>query len=531
MSIAIEFHGAAGTVTGSCYRITHPGGVFLVDCGLFQGPKTLKALNYNAFPFDPATLDCVLLTHAHIDHSGLLPKLIGAGFRGPILTTRGSIDLLRFMLPDSGNIQEMEVERLNRRNARRGREEVVAIYTRADAEAAIERLRPIEYGGWIDAAKGLRARFWNAGHILGAASIEVEIATGDTARPVHRLLFSGDLGPEHKLFHPDPHAPADFDHIVVEATYGDRERQTLTPEARRALLRDEVKAAMRRGGNLIIPAFAVERSQELLTDLIHLFDRGEVGPAAVYLDSPMAVQATRTFMQHAAELEDVSPGDAFTSPHIRLVEKLEESIAIGRIRAGAIIISASGMCDAGRIRDHLRNNLWRAESTILLVGYQAPGTLGSLLEQGARAVRIQGDQIVVRAAIRKLDAYSGHADRGELVDWVRERLPVRGGLFLTHGEEAALAGLRAALIEAGVADAQIGIPKLDDCFVLSDRAGIVQTPTVHRLPAEVVGQLDWHNAHSAFLLALDARLGALESDRARTELLRRLTRDLQGERR
>ncbi|MGD8809364.1 MAG: MBL fold metallo-hydrolase, partial [Gammaproteobacteria bacterium] len=236
MTIDIKFCGAAGTVTGSCYWIRHPGGQFLVDCGMFQGAKTLKTLNYDAFPFDPAEIDFALVTHAHIDHSGLVPKLVNRGFEGPIYATAATRDLLSFMLPDSGYIQEMEVEHLNRRNAQRGRPEVTPIYTRADAEASLDAIRPVEYEHWCEVGGGVRARYWNAGHILGAASIEIEIATGNRDQRLLRMLFSGDIGPEHKLFHPDPEAPENFDYVVCESTYGGRNRPTVTTEQRRAIL-------------------------------------------------------------------------------------------------------------------------------------------------------------------------------------------------------------------------------------------------------------------------------------------------------
>lgn len=522
MSVTIAFHGAAGTVTGSCYLVRHPGGAFLVDCGLFQGPKTVKQLNYDPFPFDPKHIGFVLLTHAHIDHSGLLPKLIKAGFSGRILTTESSGDLLTFMLPDAGNIQELEVERLNRRNARRGRDEVEPIYTRADAEACLGHVAAVAYDTWVECGTGVRARFWNAGHILGSASIELEIATGSPNARRLRVLFSGDLGPEHKLFHPDPAAPANLDHLVVESTYGDRERTPFTPEARRRTLREEVLQAMKRGGNLLIPAFAVERSQELVVDLVHLCTSGALPRIPVYLDSPLALRATGVFARHARGLEDVASATAaFTAPNLHYVESQEQSMALGRLHGGAIIISASGMCDAGRIRDHLRNNLWRPDATVLLVGYQAPGTLGNLLQSGLQAVRIRGEEIAVRAAIRQLDAYSGHADRRGLAAWVKQRLPVKGRIFLTHGEDLALDGMRQALVELGCAPERIAVPRLDDVYPL-DVPEIQAEPVPHRLLPEMLNRPDWHNDNAAFTLALQERLRALPDDEARRILIARL---------
>lgn len=532
MTVSLSFCGAAGTVTGSCSLVHHPGGRFLVDCGMFQGSKTLRALNYGAFPFDPAKIDFVLLTHAHIDHSGLIPKLVKAGFAGRILATAGTRDLLTFMLPDSGHIQEGEVERLNRRNLQRGRPEVEPIYTRADAEESLTRLAAADYERWIECGAGVRARFWNAGHILGAASVEVEIATGDHRRRFLRLLFSGDLGPGHKTFHPDPDAPENFDCLVVESTYGDRERPDVTPAQRRELLRKEVAAALKRGGNLLIPAFAVERTQELLFDLGRLFAAGELPRVQVFLDSPLAIRATEVFTAHARDLEDVGEGVApFQQTNFRFVETVAQSMAIGRIHGGAIIIAASGMCDAGRIRHHLKQNLWRPDSTVLLTGYQAPGTLGSLIEQGVPAVRIHGEEVSVKATIRRLDAYSGHADRGELIAWVRDRLPVARAIFLTHGEEGALNSLKEGLIGIGCDPDRIFIPRLDDRLQLVDGDDRPRPkPTEHRLPPGVAGRPDWHNAYAALALDLQHRLHELDDDAARQRLLARL-RDVLDRRR
>jgi metallo-beta-lactamase family protein len=517
MSVTLDFFGAAGSVTGSCYRISHPKGSFLVDCGMFQGSKTLNALNYRPLPFDAREPDFLLLTHAHIDHSGMIPKLVKAGFRGPVLATGSTADLLTFMLPDSGNIQESEVERINRRNAQRGEPAVTPIYTRADAEATLKRVREVPYEKWIEAGPGVRARYWNAGHILGSASIEVEVQTGSPQHPRLRLLFSGDLGPTHKAFHPQPDAPEGFDYVITESTYGGRDRPELTAEQRRAVLREEVLAAVKRGGNLLIPSFAIERSQELLLDFADLFRTKELPRMTVYIDSPLAVRATKVFVEHARELEDMEHGSPFELPNFHFVETVEQSKAINRITSGAIILSASGMCEAGRIRHHLKNNLWRAEATVLFVGYQAPGTLGQLLQSGAKSVRIHGEEVTVRAAMRRLEAYSGHADGPELVAWIRERLPVSHGIFLTHGEDETRAAFKQALVAAGYDSGKIFIPQLDDSFDLM--AGVIHAPRERRLPPEAVGRLDWHNDYAALTLDLRRRLETLPSDKAREALL------------
>ncbi|MGH6932661.1 MAG: MBL fold metallo-hydrolase RNA specificity domain-containing protein [Dongiaceae bacterium] len=521
MTVSIDFFGAAGTVTGSCYRVTHPKGNFLVDCGMFQGSKTLSALNYRALPFNPAEAKFLLLTHAHIDHSGMIPRLSKLGFRSPIYATQSTSDLLTFMLPDSANIQESEVARINRRNSQRGQQEVTPIYTLADAEAALRLIREAPYEQWLACGPGVRARYWNAGHILGSASIEIDIETGDANKPGLRLLFSGDLGPSHKAFHPDPEAPASFDFVVTESTYGGRDRPDLTPPRRRAVLRDEVLAAFKRGGNLLIPSFAIERSQELMLDLGHLIRTKELPRATVYVDSPLAVKATQVFMAHAKDLEDLDDGSPFEMPNFHFVQTVEQSKAINRVTSGAIILSASGMCDAGRIRHHLKQNLWRPEATVLFVGYQAPGTLGRLLLSGARTVRIHGEEVSVRAAIRRLEAYSGHADGPELVEWIRERLPVRHGIFLTHGEEETRAAFKQALVAAGCDGGKIFTPQLDDRFDLLQ--GSLAAAAERRLPPEAIASgFDWHNAYAALSLDLRQKLNALDDDKSRNAMLERL---------
>ncbi len=518
MKLSLTFHGAVGTVTGSCFRLQTGDGDVLIDCGLFQGTKTVKELNYRPFPFNPSAIKAVLLSHAHIDHSGLLPKLVRQGFKGPVYTTGGTADLLEFMLPDSGYIQEMEVERLNRRNRQRGRAAVQPIYTQADAQAAIKRLRGVDYGDWVEVLSGVRARFWPAGHILGSASVEVEVTRRNAAT---RILFSGDLGPGGKTFHADADGPERPDWMVLETTYGDRERAEVGEAERQALLRDEVRAALAAGGNLLIPAFAVERTQELLYDLHRLFDRGEIPTVDVFLDSPLADAVTGVFRRHLTELE--TKGDPFARSNVHRVRSAAESQKLNAIAGGAIIMAASGMCDAGRIRHHLKNNLWRPEATVLLVGYQAPGTLGFLLHQGAKRVRIHGEEIEVRARIRSLDVYSGHADRSSLLSWVAARQGVGRGLFLVHGEEEARAGLRSALVERGWDPALIRLPDLDEVVDLTAAAPARAADGTPRLePAAMTAATDWHNRYAAFLLGLHHALDAAPDDAAREALLQRL---------
>ncbi|ODT77321.1 MAG: MBL fold metallo-hydrolase [Pelagibacterium sp. SCN 64-44] len=505
MTVTLHFHGAAGTVTGSCYRVVHPGGQFLVDCGLFQGNKSVRDLNLKPTPFDPRAIDFLLLTHAHIDHAGLLPKLYRERWRGPMWMTEPTAGLLEYLLPDSAGIQESEAERETKKRGRRGDEPAGPLYTMEDAEEALKHRRTCQYGEWIEPGPGVRARYWNAGHIIGSASIEVEVKDGDKTI---RLMFSGDIGPDEKVFYNEPEGPSGFDYILCESTYGGRERPDYTLEQRREALKTEINAAMARGGNLVIPAFAVERSQELLHDIGVLIKNGEIDPKLVFLDSPLASKVTGVYRKYARMFEDVELGadELFNDPRFRIIEAVEDSKAINNIRGGAIIMSASGMADAGRIKHHLRNNLIRANATVLFVGYQAPGTLGHVILSGAKEARIHGTLVPVRATIRSMGNYSAHADHSELMDWIRARLPAHGAIFLTHGEDEERNALRDALIAAGVGGDQVVLPQLDDYFELS-AAGIAAKlhPTIQRIdPVQV--HSDWHNAFSDFTIRLSQRL-------------------------
>lgn len=524
MSLELSFHGAAGCVTGFCARISTGRATVLIDCGMFQGPKTLKALNYEPFPFRADEIDAVLLTHAHIDHSGLLPKLLRAGFRGPILATAGTRDLCAVMLPDAGDIQESEVRRLNRRNQRRGREAVEPIYTARDAHRTLELFRPVKLGREVVVAEGIRARYWEAGHILGSASIEVTVQTEEG--PVV-LLFSGDLGPGGRDFLPDPEGPAGVDHLIVESTYGGRVRPALDPGARRRLLAQELRDAQRAGGPLLIPAFAVERSQELLADLQILTRAGEIPEADIFLDSPLAIEATEVFQKRGwSPVMEANPFvDLRSSGRLKFLMEPSESDRLELLRGWHVILAASGMCEAGRVRKHLKRLLWRRDATVLLPGFQAAGTLGRILADGAGTVSIEGEPIAVRARVRSLDIYSGHADQAGLVRWVQARGPVRGEVFLAHGEPDGLEGLRDALAKAGLDAGRVTIPRLDERYILS-QAGAAPEAGPARIVPSAATRPDWHNARARLLLDLNARLEALPSDAAREALLASLAGSL-----
>ena len=506
----LTFHGAAGTVTGSCFEIGFARRRVLVDCGLFQGPRSLEALNFQAFAFDPGRIDAVLLTHAHLDHCGLLPRLAAEGFKGPIWCTDATRDLLGIMLPDAARIQEQEADRRKRRADRADEPPVTPLYTLADAETALDLVHPMPLDAQFEVTPGFQARFWNAGHILGSASIELFVGGS-------HLLFSGDLGPDNKAFHLDPAGPRGVDHLLCESTYGDRSREPVTMEERRAALEAEVTEARRQGGNLVIPVFALERTQELLLDLAMLIDSGRAPNLQVFIDSPLASRATEIFRKHSADLHDMRGADAFRHPGFHFVESVEQSIGLNRL-SGAVILSASGMCEAGRIRHHLHHNLPRQDSTILFVGFQAQGTLGRTLLEGARRVRISGRDVAVRARIRRIDSYSAHADRDELIAWVRARQPVAGGLFLTHGEPDALAALKAGTAALAT---DVLIPEIGESWALPAKSSPKRLRT-GRAELRPILHHDWQNDYADLATQLKQRLQRIEGERNRREAIARI---------
>jgi metallo-beta-lactamase family protein len=506
----LTVHGAARTVTGSCFEVAFGRRRVLVDCGLFQGPRTIEALNRDPFAFDPRKIDAVLLTHAHMDHSGLIPRLTAEGFRGTIWCTAATADLLSVMLPDGARIQEYEAARRYRRADRADEPAVRPLYTSVDADKAIELTRPVDLEEQFEPAPGFQARLWNAGHILGSASIE--LFAGGT-----RMLFSGDLGPEHKSFHLDPRAPRKLDHIFCESTYGDRDRDTVTIAQRRSLLEAEVKLALARRGNLVIPTFALERTQELLLDLAHLINEGRIDNSQVFIDSPLASRATAIFREHKAELEDLGGEEIFRHPSFHFVERVEESIRLNSV-SGAIVLAASGMCEAGRIRHHLLHNLPQEKSTILFVGFQAQGTLGRTILDGARRVRISGRDVAVRAQVRRIDGYSAHADREELIAWMKARRPVLGSLFLTHGEIGAIEALRE---DAEKFLPSVIVPEIGESYELPAEAPARRIAT-GRTDLRNALSRDWQNDYADLAVNLRRKLRALDNDAQRAEAVARM---------
>lgn len=509
MPLSLTIHGAAQTVTGSCLELRSKRSRILIDCGLFQGSRSLEALNHEPLAFDPRQIDAVVLSHAHIDHSGLLPRLAAERFDGAIWCTGETSDLLEFMLADAGRIQEYEAERRNRRRDRAGDDPFEPIYTEEDAMAAWRLTRPVKLGEWFEPAEGFRVRLWNAGHILGSASVEVE------AEGV-RLLYSGDIGPDNKAFHPDPASPVGFDHVICESTYGDRTRERMTIEERRRLLETEILEARARGGNLVIPSFALERTQELLLDIATLSSSGRIGNAMAFVDSPLANRATTVFSKYAGELEDTGGRDVFTHPSIRYVDDAMESMRLNSM-SGAIILAASGMCEAGRIRHHLFHNLPRRDSTILFVGFQAEGSLGRVILDGAQRVRISGRDVGVRARIRRIDSYSAHADQSELLEWIAQRGPIAGSLFLDHGEPGAIAELRTKA-EAQKLAPSIIAGEIGEVYELEAGKPARRTRTGRTDLRHATGR-DWQNSYADLAINLKRRLAAIRDAEARQKAI------------
>jgi len=442
----IRFLGAAKTVTGSCYMVDTEKSRFLVDCGMFQGSKALKELNYVPFGFEIKDIDFVLLTHAHVDHCGLLPKLYKYGFEGKTWTSTPTKSLCGVVLPDSGYIQENEIERKNRKLARTGQPPLEPIYTAQDARDCLKYIEGIPFDTPVQISDDVKVVYRQAGHILGAGMIEVFIWERGKET---KLVFSGDIGNVAQAIVKDPSTIDSADYVIMESTYGNRLH--LDFDDRVDLLAKAVTDMLEKGGNLVIPSFAVERTQDMIYTLKVLMDDGIIPRTDIYIDSPMAVEATKIFMEHpecfddevTAEMEGSHAASLFEDKNIHYIQSMTDSMMVNKIKKGAIILSASGMCEAGRIKHHLKHNLWRKESIILFVGYQGEGTLGRRILEGDKKVRIHGEEVAVEAEIREIAGFSAHADQNGLMHWLsgfNKELPKQ--VFLVHGEQESIRVLK-----------------------------------------------------------------------------------------
>lgn len=432
----ITFFGAAKTVTGSCYGIHANTMNILIDCGIFQGTRDNEKRNVDPFPFRPSEIHYVLLTHAHLDHSGLIPKLVKDGFKGRILATPATVDLCGVMLLDSAHIQERDAAWENKRRMRAGKPPVSPLYTIQEAAGSIAYFQGIRYDETQELGDGITVRFRDAGHILGSAMVELWVRDGTEEK---KLVFSGDLGQKNLPLVKDAAVIEEADYIFIESTYGNRKhkgiKETVEEFAR------AVTESIEKGGNVVIPAFAVGRTQEVLYLLNQLSRAGKINRLQVFVDSPMASQATRITIKHPECLDEETmelvkkgsfPKGTLT---LKFTESVDDSIEINKMKSNAIIISASGMCEAGRIRHHLKHNLWRPECSVIFVGFQAAGTLGRRIVEGAKSVRIFGEEIAVKASIYTIGGLSAHADRDELLEWLGKFKKRPKRVFVMHGEE------------------------------------------------------------------------------------------------
>lgn len=461
----ISFHGADRGVTGSCHLVSCAGKQILIDCGMYQGGRELEEENSEPFGFNPKQIDFVLLTHAHLDHCGRLPLLAKRGFRGEIITTAATRELARLVMVDAAHLQEEEVQHRGHRSAHHGKHQHAAapLYSIVDAFSALDFFgRVTVYGQAMQLAPGIRATFFDAGHILGSASILLELEEDGRQRSV---LFSGDLGNSGRPLLRDPAFPPGADVVVMETTYGDRLHKPFLPSVEEFY--ESITDTFRRGGNVVIPTFALERAQELLYFLREGVEKKRLPRAIqVFLDSPMAISATEIFERHpecydpeAAELFREGR-DPFHLPGLHFTRETAASIAINHIGGGAVIMAGSGMCTGGRIRHHLRQNIGREECSILFVGYAATGTLARHVIDGAKEVRIYGEKIPVRAKIHTINGFSAHADQAELLAWHKQTgNPER--TFLVHGEEEVMRKFAASLKGTAVV-----MPALNEIFTI-----------------------------------------------------------------
>lgn len=523
--------GGAKTVTGSSFLLDAGGDKVLVDCGMFQGRKELRQRNTEPFLFNPAEIDYVLLTHAHIDHSGLIPRLVQQGFRGKILTTSATLELVKIMLPDSGHIQEMEAEWANRKARRAGNPETPPLYSVEDALKSLEYFQEVDYDETYPLSPRIAVRFTDAGHILGSSIIEVFVTEEEESV---KVVFSGDLGKSDQPIIRDPFVVEEADFVFMEATYGARLHED--DDTKLVQLAEIINSTALKGGNVVIPSFAVGRTQEILYYLNKLVQEGKITPLPIYIDSPLAISATEIFSRHP-ESYDVrmrrrlkNGEDPFNFPQVTFTLTADESRALNGIKGGAIIISASGMADAGRIKHHLKHNLWRPESTILMVGYQAEGTLGRRLINGEKKVRIFGEEISVQAKVLAIHGFSAHADQAQLLKWLKDFINPPRQVFLVHGEEESMETL-SGLIEDTL-NIPVHIPEYQEEILLGATEKFVRKErkiSLHLKSEEILSA--WQEAAAAVTDSLEKMLceGCEETELVEAEkMLQELSAWLEG---
>lgn len=448
INMFVTLHGAANEVTGSCYLVETGNARVLVDCGMFQGSKALKDLNCIPPSIDAANLDAVVLTHGHLDHCGRLPLLVKAGYNGKIYGTEGTIDIARLILKDSAKIQEDDAERETRKREKSGKAPVRPLYTVEDAEQVYELFAPLAYNTWTEIASDVNIELVEAGHILGSSSV-IMIASQNGGR--RRLIFSGDLGQWDMPINRDPASMDRSDAVFMECTYGGREH----PPYQETIdeMSNLIKRTVLKKGKILVPTFAVGRTQQLLFHFYQLIKQGEIPAIPIYLDSPMAAAATKIYSKHTDFLDD-DAREFFTDdniyrflPTLNICTTAQESQALNEIDGPCLILAGAGMCDAGRIRHHLRHNLGKGKTLVLIVGYQAQESLGRRLVDGVNPIKLMGESIYVRAKIASLEGFSAHADQEDLLRWLEPLIRHKTRIILTHGEPEQLKAMRGELLE------------------------------------------------------------------------------------
>jgi len=429
----IRFLGGVRTVTGTCFLLQTSQLQVLIDCGMIQGADN-GDMNRESFAFHPSQIEYLFLTHAHIDHTGLVPMLVKDGFRGTIFASSATADLVELMLYDSAHIQESDAELMTRKALRAGKEPVFPLYTVEDVKKVLPLFKRVPYGKIGHTGKGIKYRFLDAGHILGSGSLELWFQEGPREE---KLLFSGDIGKKGNPIIQDPARDTEADYVVMESTYGNRLHKGMEETINELL--ESITLTFKRGGNVIIPAFAIGRTQDILYVLNMLVREGRLRPVNVYIDSPLAQEATKTYLAHPECYDEeakrlLENWDKEDTLRLRFTQTVEESMALNRIKSHAIIIAGSGMCEGGRIRHHLKHNLWRPDCSVIFAGFQAKGTLGRRIVDGAKVVHLFGDDIAVKAKIYTLGGFSAHADRKELLEWL-SAFRSRPVVFVVHGEE------------------------------------------------------------------------------------------------
>jgi len=434
----LAFHGGAGSVTGSNHLLETDGGILMIDCGMFQGQKELRDRNALPFSYKPKNISAVVITHAHIDHSGRLPKLVKEGYRGPVYATPACAELLKILLLDSAHIQNSDCEWENKKRKRKGLEPLEPLYSEEDVEKALRLLQPVAYHQEFSVLSNVRAIFHDAGHIMGSCFLELSITENGITRT---LVGGGDLGRSHQALIGDPEVRDRADMIMIESTYGNRKHKN--EDDTNAELISILKTVIASKGTLLIPAFAVGRTQEMIYRFFELSEAHSIPRMPVYVDSPMAREVTRIYAEHhdlydPKSLEYVRQGkNPLSTPDIHFIESIEESARLNTVPGPKIIISASGMCDAGRVVHHLKHNIWRKDCHILFVGFQAEGTLGRRLIDGAKRVSILGDSVQVNANLHTIGGLSAHADRDEMLAWLKFYENSKPKVFIVHGDPPA----------------------------------------------------------------------------------------------